>query len=51
MIGILSGKQDKCKIFMEDIGQGNRCIDILSIIDETQKDSMLGIIDETWKNP
>jgi len=51
MIGISStGGQDKCKIFMEDIGQGNRCFDASSIIDENQKNTFFALLDETWKN-
>lgn len=51
MIGISStGEQDKCKKFMEDLGQGTRCIDASSIIDEAQTTSLFSLFNETWKS-
>jgi len=51
MVGIsTTGEQDKCKMFMEDIGQGNRCFDASSIIDENKKNTFFALLDETWKN-
>ena len=51
MIGISStGDQDKCKKFMEEIGQAENCIDASSMIEEDQNRSFFISVNKVWEN-
>jgi len=51
MIGIASkGAEDKCRVFMQDIGQEDLCMDIESIIDESHADNLYRVIEGVWES-
>jgi polysaccharide pyruvyl transferase CsaB len=49
VIGIAASQgHDKCRIYMNTIGQGSKCVDADEIIDDIKEEKVFRLIDDTW---